>query len=357
MPTAPPDLAKRLIFAWFAYGLDPDVEHPLRPSDPHVVCRKCWRPKPPEAFHNARNASERSHCCKECHRALHDKPQQEKRRAVAAAKRASRLRTCCRCGGRAPAEIINAIRRCCPECVAAIARIRAERAAFRAAHSGRAPSTTLEYRRRQREREGAEAGRELAGYVPQQERQRRARQRTLGRWTEREADRIRAQFFGFLIEAYNRIAFATPEVAETIREAHAAEQREWYARHRQQEVARHLNWKAVNPERVSEYGRTRLGREREGADGTATREAIAELKRAATHCAYCGSRLLRKQTDHMNPVGLGGEHSLRNIVIVCPDCNARKATLSYEKWIERVDQQHRARVAALYVERYGQMAA
>jgi len=174
---------------------------------------------------------------------------------------------------------------------------------------------------------------------------------------EREADRIRAQFFGSLIEAYNRIAFATPEVAETILSAHAAEQREWYARHRQQEVARHLNWKAANPARISEYGRTRLEREREGADGTATIEAIAELKRATTHCAYCGSQLVRKQTDHMHPVGLGGEHSLRNIVIVCPDCNARKATLSYEKWIDRVAPQHRARVASLHVERYGQVAA
>jgi hypothetical protein len=55
----------------------------------------------------------------------------------------------------------------------------------------------------------------------------------------------------------------------------------------------------------------------------------------------------------MIPIALGGEHSLRNIVIVCPNCNGRKATLSYEKWIERIEPQHRARVVAVYQERYG----
>src|SRR5581483_9472558 len=80
--------------------------------------------------------------------------------------------------------------------------------------------------------------------------------------------------------------------------------------------------------------------------------AIRKLKRAATHCVYCGGRLIWKQTDHMVPLALGGEHSLRNIVIVCPDCNARKARLSYAEWVERVEPQHRGRVVELYRMRY-----
>jgi hypothetical protein len=49
----------------------------------------------------------------------------------------------------------------------------------------------------------------------------------------------------------------------------------------------------------------------------------------------------------------GGEHSMRNIVIVCRPCNARKASLTYEQWIERVQPEHRARVERLYVQRHG----
>jgi 5-methylcytosine-specific restriction endonuclease McrA len=160
-----------------------------------------------------------------------------------------------------------------------------------------------------------------------------------------------------MLREFGQIALVPPEVAAEERDQHAADVRDWYARHRQEEVARLLAWKAANPERVSEHNSTRRERECEGADGTLTREAIAQLKRKATECTYCGARLTAKQTDHMIPLALGGEHSLRNIVIVCPDCNARKATLSYEKWIERVGSQHRPRVAAIYLERYGQVAA
>ena len=38
-------------------------------------------------------------------------------------------------------------------------------------------------------------------------------------------------------------------------------------------------------------------------------------------------RVDRKQTDHMVPLVLAGEHSLRNIVIVCPPCNGRKSAI------------------------------
>jgi hypothetical protein len=59
----------------------------------------------------------------------------------------------------------------------------------------------------------------------------------------------------------------------------------------------------------------------------------------------------------MIPLALGGEHSLRNIVIVCPACNGKKANLSYTEWIERVGPEHRERVVALFEQRYGVLAA
>lgn len=80
---------------------------------------------------------------------------------------------------------------------------------------------------------------------------------------------------------------------------------------------------------------SQTSRERPGCDS---------LKRKAANCAYCGCEMEpdRKQTDHMTPLALGGDHSLRNIVIVCPGCN-RKGSLNYAEWIERVEPEHKAR--------------
>ena len=105
--------------------------------------------------------------------------------------------------------------------------------------------------------------------------------------------------------------------------------------------------KLDNPARKAVWDSVRKLREADQSDGSVTRLSIARMKRGARLCAYCGCTLHRKQTDHMIPLALGGEHSLRNIVIVCPDCNQRKHALSYEEWIERVDPKHRDRVVAL----------
>ena len=43
---------------------------------------------------------------------------------------------------------------------------------------------------------------------------------------------------------------------------------------------------------------------------------------------------------------------MRNIVIVCSPCNGRKASLTYEQWIERVEPEHRGRVISLRLKRY-----
>jgi len=92
------------------------------------------------------------------------------------------------------------------------------------------------------------------------------------------------------------------------------------------------------------------------APGVKDKETIAQLKREVVRCAYCDAPLTRKETDHMTPVCLGGEHSLRNIVIVCPRCNGRKAKLSFAQWIDRIELEHRARVVALWEARFGELA-
>jgi len=245
----------------------------------------------------------------------------------------------------------GSLHRYCPDCDAHHQERRAANDAARA-RGYDALTHTPEYHRLQREREAERKGRTLTAYVPRAEKERRA---GLAR-AERAADRHRKKMVGLLLQHYDWILDQNREITDAEREAWAARQREYYAQHRRQEIARHLAWKAAHPEKVITYDETRRQRIQETDDGTATLVAIARLKAKATNCAYCGSRLLRKETDHMTPVCLGGEHTLWNIVIVCPDCNLRKAKLPYAKWIERAEPQHRGWVATLWEERYGHLA-
>ena len=230
----------------------------------------------------------------------------------------------------------------------------AENAAARAA--GYIDRThTPEYKRMQRERDAEKQGRALCEYVPQAKKEERS---ALAR-VEKEADRIRARWAKEWLKPFQQPQATYAELCAsdpTYKGRHAAKSRKSYWRRHQRELERIGIWKAAHPDQKRQYDVTRREREREFADGTVTSEEIAGLKQKATYCAYCACALVKKQTDHMVPLVLGGKHSLRNIVIVCPDCNARKARLSYEQWIGRVAHQHRARVVALFYERYGDLA-
>lgn len=133
----------------------------------------------------------------------------------------------------------------------------------------------------------------------------------------------------------------------------ASQARARYAEHQPQETARTRRYKLAHPERKIAMDAVRNARITAQADGTVSSAVIKRLKQAATHCAYCGVRLIARQTDHMIPLALGGEHSLRNIVVVCPGCNQRKHVLNFWRWVERIEPQHRARVVTLFGSRYG----
>jgi 5-methylcytosine-specific restriction endonuclease McrA len=212
---------------------------------------------------------------------------------------------------------------------------------------------TPEYKRMQREAEARTLGREIPPYVPQSERNFRGRLRKV----ERLADRIRARWAAAWLSPFQISRGELYRQDAEFREQERASWRDRYQRRRESEVSRTRAYKLAHPDRVMTHHQTRRERIDKSSDGTATDQTIARLKRQSTHCAYCGEILTRKQTDHMIPLVLGGEHSMRNIAIVCPDCNARKARLSYPEWIERVAPEHRARVVALYQARYRAEAA
>lgn len=215
-------------------------------------------------------------------------------------------------------------------------------------------ANTPEYKRMQLEREAAKDGRVLPAYVPREERARVAAARAAVRISEDTAKRMRKRFVRSTLKEFNRIASTFPEVASTLRKENAAHSRKEYQEHMARERLRTAKHKATHRDQMVEYEQTRQARIDATCDGSATKESLLEAKAAASRCAYCDCPFedAQKQTDHMVALCHGGEHSLRNIVIVCRPCNARKASLTYEQWIDRVEPEHRWRVQRLWIARH-----
>ncbi len=242
----------------------------------------------------------------------------------------------------------------CPDCDAKhiIRRKQAQERNEAAVAAGyeRGWASTPEYHRLQRERVAAK---DMCAYVPQVERER------IGRMVDADehADRIRSQWMREWLRPFRKSDLELYQTDAEHRAKMQAAYRASYARRREFERARSRAWNTSHPqERLAQQYR-RIDRVISGADGTASAHAIAQLKQQATHCAYCAAQLTRRETDHMVALVLGGAHSLRNIVVVCPTCNRKKSTLSYPKWTERVAPEHRGRVVALYLDRYAEAAA
>jgi 5-methylcytosine-specific restriction endonuclease McrA len=202
------------------------------------------------------------------------------------------------------------------------------------------------------QREAAQQGRSLRGYVPQEERERHA----LLLRADREAHRVRRRYFEALLLGWNRMVLTRPDVVERLREENAAKSREYYHRNLQRSRRKTAMYKAAHPEWAIEHQEIRTDRIKAMDDGTLTVQVLRELKAQASRCAYCDDPFVfaeEKQTDHMVALCHGGEHSRRNVVIVCRRCNGRKARLTYAEWLDRVEPAHRGRTMALFCQRYG----
>lgn len=70
-------------------------------------------------------------------------------------------------------------------------------------------------------------------------------------------------------------------------------------------------------------------------DGTVTTEAIRDLFAEATICPYCLDRMTwdSKSLDHVQPLSMGGAHSVENIVVCCKPCNFSKGRKSLISWL------------------------
>lgn len=273
------------------------------------------------------------------------------------------LRTCPKCGasvryaewGRYANGRLHVM---CPTCDGIEAQRQAETAEAKArGYASR--GNTPEYKRQQREEEAVRVGRSLSAYISQGERSKMA----LAAEFDRLARRVqRRSFCAFVAAAEALFRDERYRVDPEFREEQKARYREYYEGHREREIHRVATYKREHSGRNLEWTETRLEREARLSDGTATPAALNRLKAEAHECAYCGVALnsaKRVETDHMIALAFNvpGSHSLNNIVVACARCNGRKGTLSYAEWIERVEPEHRQRVASLWVDRHGKRAA
>jgi 5-methylcytosine-specific restriction endonuclease McrA len=82
--------------------------------------------------------------------------------------------------------------------------------------------------------------------------------------------------------------------------------------------------------------KTRARRIELQSDGTLTGQSLGELFADAKFCAYCMEPFENskdKTLDHVDPLYLGGKHSLDNSVIACVSCNSSKGKKSLIAWL------------------------
>jgi hypothetical protein len=86
-----------------------------------------------------------------------------------------------------------------------------------------------------------------------------------------------------------------------------------------------------------------------------------------SYCPYCtkplgpkedrepNGRVIKKHNhiDHMDPLELGGEDSIRNSVYCCWQCNLRKGVLPFLTWISRLAEPQRNEMREIYESKHG----
>lgn len=91
------------------------------------------------------------------------------------------------------------------------------------------------------------------------------------------------------------------------------------------------------------------------------------IYRERDHCLYCGGWLPpmyvpaaiaprpivgRAQLDHMDPLSLGGEDSIRNAVFICDRCNGAKRWRPFCEWLTLIPAHQAAAARQVYIEKH-----
>lgn len=68
-----------------------------------------------------------------------------------------------------------------------------------------------------------------------------------------------------------------------------------------------------------------------------TTKELNELIRSSQNiCFWCDKHTDMIHIDHIYPLAKGGEHTINNLCVSCPDCNMRKGAKDPEVWLEEI---------------------
>ena len=83
------------------------------------------------------------------------------------------------------------------------------------------------------------------------------------------------------------------------------------------------------------------------------------------YCPYCHTKFsevvsnsfnpAQIHLDHMDPLTLGGEHSIRNTVYCCGPCNIKKGDLRFTKWLQKLVPEVRESARQIYINKHGHL--
>lgn len=134
-------------------------------------------------------------------------------------------------------------------------------------------------------------------------------------------------------------------------EHHRAVARHHYDRHREQRIAKAMEWIYNNPERRRAIMQRRWQREEEnGGRGYDEGHWLALVERTDGRCAYCRVEDA-EYADHYMPISRGGQDDYANIVPSCCRCNQRKGSVDPVEWITRTfGAEHIAYVRSIMLE-------
>jgi len=79
------------------------------------------------------------------------------------------------------------------------------------------------------------------------------------------------------------------------------------------------------------------------------------LSKERDFCPYCGEELKQSHIEHMDPLGLGGEDSIRNTLYSCESCNLRKGAMSFVDWRKQLSPKYRGISTEIYLKKHGHL--
>jgi len=106
-----------------------------------------------------------------------------------------------------------------------------------------------------------------------------------------------------------------------------------YQEHRDEIIARVIQYQRDNPEQFRSVQHRRRAREI-GAEGSFTGQDIINLYNEQNgRCGYCGITLYDEfDIEHMNPIARGGSNWPENLILACSPCNASKHAKTHDEW-------------------------